>query len=40
MPNTERCAVTERIGSPCFLDGSNIVVDVLLSRRSTAGSLE
>lgn len=40
MPNAERCVVTERIGSPWFLDGSNIVVDVLLSRRSTAGSLE
>ena len=40
MPNAERCAVTERIGSPWFLDGANIVVDVLLSRRSAAGSLE
>jgi lysophospholipase L1-like esterase len=40
MPNAERCVVTERIDSPWFLDGSNIVVDVLLSRRSTVGLLE
>jgi hypothetical protein len=40
MPNAERCVVTERIGSPWFLDGTDIVVDVLLSRRSNAGSLE
>ncbi|MFM1882915.1 MAG: hypothetical protein RJA05_1324 [Planctomycetota bacterium] len=40
MPNAERCVVTERVGSPWFLDGSDIVVDVLLSRRSSAGSLE
>jgi hypothetical protein len=40
MPNAERCVVTERVGSPWFLDGPEIVVDVLLSRRSSAGSLE
>lgn len=39
MPNAERCVVAERVGSPWFLDGDDVIVDVLISRRSSAGSL-
>jgi hypothetical protein len=40
MTKAERCVVTERIGTPWFLDGPQVVADVLVSRRSVAGSLQ
>ncbi|MFZ9688300.1 MAG: hypothetical protein ACO3DS_00520 [Phycisphaerales bacterium] len=39
LPLADRCPITERTGTQWFLDGPSVVVDVLLSRRSTAGSL-
>ena len=39
LPRAERCAITERIGSQWFLDGDEVVVDVMLARRIEPGTL-
>ncbi len=39
LPNAERCPVAERVGTPAFLDGPNIVLDLLVSRRTDMGDL-
>jgi hypothetical protein len=39
MPGAERCVVPHRVSGSWFHDGSEVVVDVLLARRSMTGSL-
>lgn len=39
MPNAERCPVEQLVGRPMFLDGPHVVADILVSRRSQAGTL-